>query len=194
MKAICLGIFLVLFGSNSYAGNMINPFWNSDGGGGGCATQSVLYSLTTATVTNSGTMYVTDGNTVSFKVTGNGKALYSVKLKTGTLAEGGYTTAKLYVNTANTFNGTNIAEQTITLIPAASTEFTTLFPGQPVLTNSVDYYIAIYPPVESYPDRFTVAYVDDVANDNAYLSTVGLAGPYNQDTNYGIYAEVMVCD
>ena len=164
--------------------------------GGGCATQSVLLDQTDTYSTNTTTMYTTDGNTEAFAITGDGNALYSIKLRTGSLMGGtAPDSAKLYINTSLDFSGTNVDEQLITNFPSTSnTEFIVELSSQPALTNSTIYYVAIYDPACIYGERFTLTLIADVAGDNRYLSTTGLAGTYNQQTNQSIWAEVKVCD
>jgi hypothetical protein len=160
-----------------------------------CATQSVLYSLTGTATGSSATIYVVNQNVVAFKITGTGKALYSITLITGATSVGGTSTAKLYLNTSLAFDSTNIDEQVITIPSGASTEFTITSTNQPVLTNGTDYYIAFDDPSGAYGTRFNFKTVADVANDNIYTSTTGLGGTFTPSaSNSGLSAEVNVCD
>lgn len=163
------------------------------GGGGECATQSTLLNQTG---TFDGNLFDIDSSSklYAFAITGNGKKLYSIKLKTGTAGEGSSTSANIYVSTSLNFGGSPLVSQAITTPGASSTEFTAIISSQPTLTNATTYYVGIGDSDSTWGTRFSSQMISDAAQ-NVYTSTTGVSGTFNQVlAGKSIWAEVKVCD
>ena len=164
----------------------------SRGGGGGCVTQSSIYSFATLN-TNSGDIY--DTTIRSFAVVGTGKNLHSVTLTTGSSAQGSATNGKfkILLSTSQDFSGTLIDEFTIDTPGVINTQFSAVSTARPTLANGVTYYVGLYANGATYGERVTLGLDAEVGKVIYHVPSIG-GTVIVSSVDYTPMGSVMVCD
>lgn len=157
-----------------------------------CSTQSVLLPQTGSFVYNE-EVYGSSG--VAARITGNGKALYSVKAKTGSIVGGTPGVWTVYINTSLDFTGAVTDSFAISPPSTTYTEFSAQSTAMPILENGVNYYVGFAKPGSAWGERAVFNVISGVATSPANNYWTGnINGTMTQSTVGSLWLEVKTCD